>query len=145
MKKTVLLTFLISLITTTAWSAVVKGYDAEKACDLYRIAKTDANNKVIINAGEVLLTAREAYGLSFRDMEINFNNREVLVQPTINIVLGFNRPLLNEKVAIEESNPDFTNLINQLNRHVMLFEKMCIGNGKVVYAKMYENKPDSAK
>jgi hypothetical protein len=83
--------------------------------------------------------------MSFRDMEVNFETREVMVQPIMNIVLGFNRPLTETKLAIAEGNKDFTYLINQLNRNVLLFEKVCITrDGKIEYAKMPETKPTPA-
>ena len=135
------MSILFSLITTSAFAAVVKGYDAEKSCDLYRVPSTDSNGKIIINAGEVVISTREAYGLSFRDMEVNFDTREVLVQPTINIILGFNRPLIEGKGIIAEDNADFKYLINQLNRNLLLFDKMCIAGNKIIYAKMRSDEP----
>jgi hypothetical protein len=142
MKTTIALTLLLSsFISTATFATVVKSYDADKSCDLYKVIKPDSNGRITIKPGEEVLTKREAYGFSFREMEVNFNNREVLVQPMINIVLGLNRALTSDKVAIAENNPEFTGLINQLNRHILLFEKICISNGKITYAKNYEEQP----
>jgi hypothetical protein len=145
--KTVLLLSLLATLITSASASVVKGFDAEKSCVLYKVlpAPTDSKVKVKLKAGEVIIYDKDAYGLSFQEMEVNFDNREVLVQPTINIILGFNRPLINGKAIIEAENPDFNFLINQLNRKLYVFEKICIADGKIIYAKMFEDKPESTK
>ena len=145
MKKTLLLSLLATLMTSSAGASIVKGYDAEKSCVLYRVAPADDNGKVKLQSNEVIIYDKDAFGLSFQDMEINFEKREVLVQPTINILFGFNRPLINDKAIISAENPDFNFLINQLNRKLYVFEKVCIGDGKIVYAKMFEENPEPAK
>ncbi|MBC7537745.1 MAG: hypothetical protein H7281_02925 [Bacteriovorax sp.] len=147
MKTALLLSLLATLITSKVQASVVKGFDAEKSCVLYRVlpAPTDSKVKVKLKTGEVIVYDKDAYGLSFQDMEVNFDNREVLIQPTINIVLGFNRPLIQGKAIIEAENPDFNFLINQLNRKLYVFEKVCIADGKIIYAKMFEDKPESTK
>lgn len=138
MKKTLLIGLLASLITTSAFAKVVKRLDADNACVLYRVAPTDDSGKLKLLPDEVIIYDKDAFGLSLQDMEINFDTREVLVQPTINILFGFNRPLINNKAIIAAENPDFNFLINQLNRKLYVFEKICIGDGKIVYAKMFE-------
>jgi hypothetical protein len=138
MKKTLILG-LVALISTASFAAVVKTRDADTGCTLYKVVPADDNGKVKVKAGEVVVSIKDAYGLSFQDMEINFDSREVLVQPTINIVLGLNRPLIGKKAIISADNKDFTYLINQLNRKVNLFEKVCItSDNKIAYAKMFE-------
>ena len=138
MKKTLVLG-LVALLSTSSFAAVVKTRDAEADCTLYKVVQADDNGKVKVKAGEVVVSIKDAYGLSFQDMEINFDTREVLVQPTINIIMGFNRPLTEKKSVISSENPDFTYLINQLNRKVNLFEKVCItSDNKIAYAKMFE-------
>lgn len=107
------------------------------------MVNADENGKLKIASDEVIVNQKEAYGLSFVDMEIDFDNQSVFVQPTINVVMGLNRPLINGKGIIKADNPDFNFLINQLNRKLYVFEKICIGDNNVIaYANMFENKQD---
>lgn len=138
MKNSVLLCTLITFLSATAQAAVVKGQDSENACVLYRVVSADSSGRISRANNEVIVYAKEVYGLSFQDMEINFDNREVLVQPTMNVVMGINRPLISKKAVISSDHKDFNFLINQLNRKLYVFEKICINDGKIVYAKMFE-------
>lgn len=138
MIKTILLGLLAAHIASPASATVVKGYDDENSCELYRVALADSNGKIKIEPHEVVIFAKEAYGLSFQNMEVNFDKREVLVQPMINVLIGFNRPLINTKAIIAAENPEFYFLINHLNRKLSAFEKICISNKKIIYAKMFQ-------
>jgi len=143
MKKTLILA-LLTIISTSGFAAVVKGHDNENACTLYKIMPSDSLGKVSLADEEVVINTKEAYGLSFTEMEVNFDNREVLIQPTINILLGLNRPLISTKASIPADHADFNFLINQLNRKILLFEKICITqDNKIAYAKMFEENPNS--
>lgn len=139
MKKSLFLALFATLIQGAALASVVKGYDTEKGCDLYRVIQAETNGNYKPGVGEVIIYSKEVYGLSFQDMEINFDAREVLVQPTMNIIMGANRPLTATKSIISSDHQDFNFLINQLNRKIYVFEKICIGEGKIVYAKMFES------
>lgn len=131
---------LAAFLAQSAHSAVIKKRDLDQNCTLYKAVNADENGKIKLHSGEVIINQKDAYGLTFNDMEINFDTREVLVQPMINVILGFNRPLVNGKAVISSENPDFNFLINQLNRKIMVFEQMCITDKNViVYAKMFEN------
>ena len=143
MKKLLVLSCIL-LSTTSAFASVAKSYDAEQGCDLYRAVQSDENGKPgKLNTNETIFINREVYGMAFESMEVNFDNREVLVQPMANIILGFNKPLTAKKTAIAEDNKDFNFLINQLNRKISLFEKVCITrDGKIAYAKMF---PDTTQ
>lgn len=145
MKKALFLIALTALVSTSINASVVKGYDRENSCDLYRVVQADTNGKIKKRSDEVIIFTKEVYGLSFQDMEINFDNREVKVQPVMNVILGFNRPLTAGKTIISQDNPDFEFLINQLNRKISVFEKLCINDGKVVYAKFFEEKTQQQK
>lgn len=138
MKKIFFILFSISIFSISANSAVVKGYDQDSRCDLYKVVTPDSSGKIRTQADETIIYAKDVYGFSFQDMEINFDNKEVLVTPIINIVLGLNRPLINAKAIIESDHKDFKFLINQLNRKINLFEKVCISNSHIVYAKVFE-------
>lgn len=136
---------LATLLSLNAHAAVLKSYDASNGCDLYRVSEAQSNGKIKLNSNEVIIYPKEVYGLSFQDMEINFENREVLISPMMNIILGMNRPIIKSKAVISADNKEFNFLINQLNRKVNLFEKVCINDTKIVYAKMFEPKPESIK
>lgn len=137
--KKLLFLMLIAALTQVGHAAVTKKRDLDENCTLYKVVSSDANGKIKLTSGEVIVYQKDAYGLTFNDMEVNFDNREVLVQPMINVVFGFNRPLINAKASIKEENKDFNFLINQLNRKLYVFEQICISDKNVIeYAKMFE-------
>ncbi len=128
----------LTLLSFNAFSAVVKSNDAERGCTLFQSVTAEENGNVILQPGQVLVSSKNTYGLSFTDMEIDFDRREVRVQPMINIVLGFNRMLTPAKAIIRQDNPEFSFLINQLNRKISLFEKICINSSnEIEYAKFF--------
>lgn len=137
---------LIASFAQTSFAAVTKKRDQDQNCTLYKVISPDENGKFKLTYGEVIINQKDAYGLSITDMEIDFNNRTVLVQPQINVVLGLNRALTNSKATISAENPDFTFLINQLNRKIYLFEQMCISDrNEILYAKMFETTDTQGK
>lgn len=138
MKTTITLIALLCAFTTLSQAAVVKGFDPIASCDLYRIAEADANGSIKMDANETIIYGKTAYGFSFSNMEIKFDLREVSIVPMINVTLGINRPLFDSKMTIEAQNPDFNFLINQLNRKVSLFEKICTRDQKIIYANFFE-------
>lgn len=126
------------LMVSTSFAAVVKSTDAENNCTLFEVIPNDENGGFEMKPGQRLVSARSVYGLSLIEMEINFDDRSVMVWPTMNIVLGLNRPLLLTKAIIREANPNFTFLVNQLNRKINLFEKMCINDAnEIMYANFF--------
>lgn len=145
MKKSLLLLAWVTLFTSSSFASVVKGHDEENMCVLYRVAQADINGQIKLNPNEVIISAKEVYGFSFQEMEIDFDRREVLVQVTMNIVMGINRPLLGSKTTLSSDHQDFNFLVNQLNRKVSLFEKICINDGKVIYAKQFVTKVEGIK
>lgn len=139
MKKTLLLG-LIALFSTSTFSAVVTSFDSKNHCTLYRSVSADSNGGMKLGDGETIFLDRDVYGFSIKDMEIDFDRREVLVQPMINIVLGFNKELISSKVKITSDNPHFSSLVNQLNHTVSLFDKICLSHDdKIIYAEGAEN------
>ena len=55
-------------------------------------------------------------------------------------ILGFNKPLLAQKQSIQATNEHFNFLTNQLNRKIMVFEKICIDSrSEIIYAQFYES------
>ena len=130
------------LFCTSAFSSVVKSVDAEKKCNIYRVA-TEENPAL---ANEVVINDTDVYGLSIQNIEVDFKHKDVTVDAMLNVILGLNRKLLNDRVTINSKNPDFTFLINQLNRKLFVFERMCItDSNELIYAKMFEDNADTAK
>lgn len=124
------------IISNSAFSAVFKSYDTANSCNLYRagIAEESAARE-----GEVIVSNKGVYGFSFSDMEIDFENREVSVQVMTNVTLGINTPLLKSRSTLSADQPDFKELVNQLNRKLLLLEKVCISSSnKIVYANRFE-------
>lgn len=137
--KKIIVVMLVAVFAQAGHAAVTKKRDSANNCTLYKVVTPDAQGKIKLSEGEVIINQKDAYGLSIIDMEIDFNNREVKVQPQINVVLGMNRNLTNGKAVISAENSEFNFLINQLNRKVMLFEQMCItDSNEIEYAKMFE-------
>lgn len=133
MKTKLSLLILTALISSSAFSAVVRSKDYSKNCVLYRVTTEKAPKQ----ARETVIIEKEAYGLSTEDMEVDFDAREVKVNLTANIVFGFNR-VLATKARILEGNTDFKNLTNQLNRKVMLLERACVDSqNEIVYARPF--------
>ena len=134
--KTLLAMGLLLTLSTPAFAAVVKTYDAEQSCDLYKVENVESTKLT----GTVVFP-KAVYGPTFENLEVNFENREAKVQVTMNIVMGINRPLMKDKLSISADNVNFTSLINQVNRKVFLLEKICISSdNKIVYAKQFETK-----
>lgn len=124
---------LAALISSTAFSAVVRSQDKSKNCVLYRVT-TEKSPK---QAKEVIIVQNEAYGLSTENMEIDFDQREVKVNLMANVVMGFNKTLAAE-ARITEDNADFKTLTNQLNRKIFLLERACVdANNVIVYARPF--------
>lgn len=137
--KKIFVLMLIAAFAQATQAAIVKKRDSEQNCTLFKVISADANGKLKISEDEVIINQKDAYGLSLTDMEIDFSNREVRVQPQINVILGMNRSLLNSKVVISAENPEFNFLINQLNRKIFLFEQICISDkNEIEYARMFE-------
>lgn len=127
--KTLLVIGLIAF-SSSAFSAVYKSYDSNASCNLYRVVNTDQ-----VQDEDVLVYAKNVYGISFENLEVDFANREAKVQVMLNVTLGFNRSLLEKKSTISADNVNFTNLINHLNRKIKLFENICITDeNQIVYA-----------
>lgn len=131
-------TLLLSLIISPlSFGSVVKSLDEFNSCTIYRVA----NEQNPINENEIIVSDRDVYGLTLTNMEIDFSKEEVLVDPTMIVILGINRNLLQTKVVIKKNNPEFNFLINQLNRKLYIFESMCISNSnELVYAIQSESK-----
>lgn len=130
-----ILIFFIALTSVVTNAKVVKSFDAVNSCDLYRATKTEAPEEV--REDEVILLNRAVYGISIIDMDIDFRNEEVCFVPMINIVVGFDRPLVENRIILPASNKDFKTLINQVNKKLISFNELCLNSeNKIVYAQI---------
>jgi len=120
------------VISTSAFSAVFKSYDSNHSCDLYRAGTSEETEP---RDGEEIVTTKSVYGFSFSDLEIDFKKQEASVQIIKNVALGLNTSLLPSRSTIPANHPDFTSLINRVNRKLYLLEKICVSSDdKIVYA-----------
>lgn len=134
--KTILVMGLLTL-TTSSFASVVKSYDASKGCNLYRIVDETTKAK---QAGEIVIYDKAVYGLTVQDLDIDFDNREAKVQIVMNIVMGLNRNI-GGKSIIEETNPQFKMLVNQVNRKLSMLERVCISDtNKIIYGLLIPTK-----
>lgn len=137
MKKLSVLFFTL-LASSSAFCEIVKTYDSGKNCYLYQVA--NQNDQGSVAADGELVSDESLYGFGLKDMEVDFKNNVVRVNVIKSIVFGFNKPLMNEKSVISPKNDQFNFLINQLNRTIMLFEKVCITkDNQVIYATFFKN------
>jgi hypothetical protein len=132
MKFLIAIGFLLSINAT---ASLVQSVDRENKCTLYRTTSEQAP----IKDDETVILEKEAYGITLVNLEIDFAKKVAIVQPEVSIVLGLNRKLTNEKAIIKTTNPNFTFLINQLNRRLLLLEKICINqNNEIIYGNNFE-------
>lgn len=125
----------LTILSINANAALVQSVDKTNKCTLYRTTSEQAP----IKEDETVILEKEAYGITLVNLEIDFANKSALVQPEVSIVLGLNRKLTENKSKIKADNPNFTFLINQLNRRVLLLEKICISkNNEIVYGNPFE-------
>ena len=127
----------IALIFMTAipgFAAVVKATDKDQGCTLYRV--TDQDNPMLKDESEVI--PNDVYGLSIRDLEIDFNKKQVTVAVLVQIILGFDRNLTSHRLTISSTNPQLKYLTNEINRTVYLFNGICINHqNEIVYTKIH--------
>lgn len=118
------LVFINLLLFQFVSAGVVKSDDKTHNCTLYRA--TDKSNPAQPNESEVV--KNEAYGFSVQNLEIDFPQKIATVDLLINITLGFDRKLNQQKLIVSPDNPQFTFIINQLNRVLFLFDSVCISS-----------------
>lgn len=130
----ILFAALVTLFVSNSYALVLKSVDRVNGCDQYRVSKTEENSEVRRN--EVIYMKKPAYGIKIENMDIDFRNEEVSVTPIIQVVLGFDKPLV-ERIVIEKSNTNFKALTNQLNKSLTVFESVCISSdNRLVHAKI---------
>lgn len=129
------LLLLLSTTTFQARAALVKSFDQENQCNLYR---TTSEEKPKLETESQVLD-KEIYGIGLSELEIDFENKSAKVLPTANVVLGINRTFLNQKAVISSNNPNFNFFINQVNRKIFLLESVCISDqNELIYGSQFE-------
>lgn len=131
MKFSILL--LVLSASLTSFGAIVTSHDGKHSCTVYR-ATSEEQPKL---ASEGVVEPRNVYGLTIKNILIDFDTKTVSVEITKRIVLGFDRPLLEQRAEIKASNPNFKYLVNQLNRDLFTFDKVCITDqNELIWATM---------
>lgn len=132
----ILFAAITTLFVSQSFAMIVKSADRVNGCDLYRVTKTEESTE--IRSNEVIHLKKPVYGIKIENMDIDFRNEEVSVTPIVQVVLGFDRPLVN-RVIISGSNRKFKELTNQLNKSLTVFESVCISpDNRLVHAKIRE-------
>ena len=131
--------FVVSMLamSTSAFSAVVKSYDTKNSCTIYKAVTNEDNGKPVLKTGETVVFDRNIYGFVLKDLEIDFDARKASTDISLSVVVGFNRPLFKTKAIIQESNPKFTEIVNQLNRKLAEIESICLNaENEIIYTTM---------
>ncbi len=121
----------IFISVAPSFAAIVKSTDKAESCTLYRV--TNQDNPAKSDESEVI--PNEVYGLSIRDLEIDFARKQVTVNVLVHIVAGFDKNLTPHRLMISSTNPQLKYLTNEINRTIFLFDAVCINNqNEIIYA-----------
>ncbi|MFN8846727.1 MAG: hypothetical protein ACK5V3_05250 [Bdellovibrionales bacterium] len=133
---------LVSFLSLYSQADIVTSHDAKNNCTAYRIPRDSKP----IQSDEKLFIEKPVYGLSLQNAKVNFENKTVEVDILVRIVLGLNSNLTTKPVTIKPENKNFEFLLNQLNRSVFLFEKVCISEtNELIWADFFEPEPTTNK
>lgn len=125
----------LMLFSLSSFASIVKSADTENQCTLYRSTKDETGDDIRRN--EKIVIKKPTYGMSIIDLKIDFENQQVTVMPFVHVALGLDRQLNGKRAIIDRSNKNFDFLVNQINRKVFFFEKICIDReDKLIYATM---------
>lgn len=139
-KSIVLLAFIASV---NANALITRQYDQSRDCELYSVlAKVrNGNGDYVlereVRANETVVDDRGHYGLESTNLSIDFDQRKASFEIISQVVFGFNQNLLETEgtqVSISAENPQFDQAINQVNRKLFSFSKVCLSqNNQVIY------------
>jgi hypothetical protein len=132
MKAGILLSILI--LGFQAQALVTKGTDRVAKCTSYQVieagtAETDDLISRIIKEGGEVASEKSTYGLSFKNLRIDFEKRQVKVDVMQRVVMGFNKVLIRDLV-ISADNQDLERQVNKLNYDMTLMREVCVGPNK---------------
>lgn len=126
---------------SVAYSMIAKYDDLAADCTRYSVIKKvrddngDLNLERDLIDGEKIINTRIHYGLSTSNLQIDFDRRAALLEIITNVTLGVNQNLLGRDVMVEveEGHPQFEEILNSLNRRVLLFDQVCVRDQKIIY------------
>jgi len=120
------------MFSASSHATLVASYDVANKCNIYRVKAED----MPFIGPEVVVVNRNVYGLSLENMDVDFDNRRVTVDAIVSIPFWFDRSVVSGRVWISPENPQFKFLLNQLNRKIVQFERMCITTkNELIYAR----------
>ncbi len=136
-----LITLVALTFGTNVRSEVVKELDHSQNCTRYKRINhvRNSNGDYVlereVKPSEEVVSKKDIYGFGLKDLEIDFDNREVSLNVDQKIILGLNRSLTKKKVKLSAEHPRFKELVNEINFDVLLFDEVCINSsGELVDA-----------
>lgn len=121
----------LSFISAPALADLVKQVDDKNGCTIYR--STSEEKPATLD--ETVVSDVTLYGFVLRNMDIDFNRKQVTVDIVMSVVLGRNKNLTTGRAFIRSDNPQFHFLLNQLNRNILNLDRVCVTEkNELVYA-----------
>jgi|GEM_PF-698490 hypothetical protein len=138
--------FYMAVVTSLNANALItRQYDRSNDCELYSVINKERNAqgryvlKRDIKSYETIVDDSTHYGLETNNLAIDFDQRKASFEIISQVAFGFNSNLLGTdgaRVSIRESNEQFNQAINQVNRKLFSFTQVCIRqNNEVIYFK----------
>lgn len=144
-RSLILALFLFSICQTTS-AAIFKSYNDKKSCTEYSVV-----NKIKTESGEYIyqrepreneevITDKTIYGLSLKNITVNFNQRTASFDLIKNVTLGLNRPLftMGTRVKVQSSNKEFNKIINRVNKKLHLITSICLDENQNIITLTHE-------
>jgi hypothetical protein len=136
MSKSLILMLFMFVISQASQAGIFKSYQNKKNCTQYQVVnkvRTDSGENVYtreLNNGEEVLTDQSIYGLSLKNVSIDFVKRTASFDLIKNVILGFNRPLLvtGARVSIGSDHEMFQDVLNLVNRKSSLINVICLSD-----------------
>ena len=134
MSKSLFLALFLFTICNTTSAAIFKSQNNKLGCTEYSVVnkvKTENGDYVYqreLKSNEEIITDKTIYGLSLKNMEIDFDKRTASFDIIKNVTLGLNRSLLSlgSKITIDSRHKDFQKVNNMLNRKLILITNICL-------------------
>lgn len=115
------------LLTSAANAAVVKSFDQSNDCTRFSLRHAKSSKDAIkLNSGESIHLKGTIYGFTFKDPQVDFDNRQVSVRAEI-LKHGFNKDL-KKKVFLSDDKVDVNSALKQVNRKVLTMDEVCINH-----------------
>ena len=136
MSRSLILALFLFSVSQLTHAGIFKSENAKMNCSKYEVVnkvRTESGENVYLRPlknDEELVTDKTIYGLSLKNIKIDFENKNASFDLIKNVTLGFNRPLFvtGARVSVESSNKIFNMAINQTNKKVTLIQSICIND-----------------